>query len=171
MILNKMKERAACLDHLNAVCRDTGMRRTQQRLEVFSELAHASDHPSPETLHRRLLPRMPSLSLDTVYRTLATLAHYNLVQKVETFQSQVRYETVQAPHHHLICRECQDILDFPWSSFDILKLPKETGSWGVVEKKSAVLTGICGKCRKKTGVRKQKKGADRKKTRRKNRHL
>ena len=153
-----MKIRADCLTHLNTVCRDAGMKRTQQRLEVYSELAHASDHPSPETLHRRLLPKMPSLSLDTVYRTLATLAQYNLVQRVETFQSQVRYEAVQPPHHHLICRECRQISDFPWSSFDTAKLPKETESWGVVEKKSAVLTGICRGCRKKLRVRQQKKG-------------
>jgi len=153
-----MKIRANCLTHLNNVCRGAGMKLTQQRIEVYSELAHASDHPSPETLHRRLLPKMPSLSLDTVYRTLATLSQYNLVQRVETFQSQVRYEAVQPPHHHLICRECRKISDFPWSSFDTAKPPKETESWGVVERKSAVLTGICRECRKKSGGRQQRKG-------------
>jgi Fur family peroxide stress response transcriptional regulator len=163
-----MKKRADCLAHLNAVCRDTGMKLTQQRLEVYSELAHASDHPSPETLHRRLLPKMPSLSLDTVYRTLATLAQYNLVQRVETFQSQVRYEAVQTPHHHLICRECQNISDFPWSSFDTARLPKETKSWGVVERKSVVLTGICRECQKKSGRKQQRKTVDRRDAQRKN---
>jgi Fur family peroxide stress response transcriptional regulator len=146
-----MKKRADCLTQLNVVCRNTGMKLTQQRLEVYSELAHASDHPSPEMLYRRLLPRMPSLSLDTVYRTLATLAQYNIVQKVETFQSQVRYEAVHPPHHHLICRECRSISDFPWAFFDKAGLPKETKSWGVVERKSAVLTGICKECRKRKG--------------------
>lgn len=144
-----MKKRADCLVHLNAVCRETGMKLTQQRLEVYSELAHASDHPSPETLYRRLLPRMPSLSLDTVYRTLATLAQHNLVQKVETFQSQVRYEAVQHRHHHLICRECQSISDFAWASFDDAALPGEVDLWGAVERKSVVLTGLCKECRKK----------------------
>jgi Fur family transcriptional regulator, peroxide stress response regulator len=156
-----MKKRADCLAHLNGVCRDAGLKLTQQRLEVYSELAHASDHPSPETLHRRLLPRMPSLSLDTVYRTLATLAQYNLVQKVETFQSQVRYEAMQPSHHHLICRECQAISDFPWSSFDSIKLPKDTDSWGIIERKSAVLTGLCRECRKKSGRKQQAKAVDR----------
>jgi Fur family transcriptional regulator, peroxide stress response regulator len=156
-----MKKREDCLTHLNAVCRDAGMKLTQQRIEVYSELAHASDHPSPESLHRKLLPRMPRLSLDTVYRTLTTLAQYNLVQRVETFQSQARYEIVQPPHHHLICRECRQISDFPWSSFDTTKLPKETELWGVVEKKSAVLTGICSECRKKSIGKQQNKTVDR----------
>jgi Fur family transcriptional regulator, peroxide stress response regulator len=160
-----MKKRLDCLTHLNAVCRDAGMKLTQQRIEVYSELAHASDHPSPEMLYRKLISRMPSLSLDTVYRSLATLAQYRLVQRVETFQSQVRYETVQAPHHHLICRECQEISDFPWSSFDIIKLPKETDSWGVVEKKSVVLTGICSECRKISNGKQQRKTVDRRNAR------
>jgi Fur family transcriptional regulator, peroxide stress response regulator len=153
-----MKKRLECLTHLKTVCQGAGLKLTQQRIEIFSELANASDHPSPETLHRRLKPRMNAISLDTVYRTLSTLAHHNLVQKVETFQSQVRYETVQPPHHHLICRTCQKICDFPWSSFDSSNLPKETYSWGIVERKSAVLTGICRKCSKKTSG-KQLKGA------------
>lgn len=144
-----MNKRADCLAHLNAVCRETGLKLTQQRLEVYNELAHASDHPSPETLYRRLLPRMPSLSLDTVYRTLATLAQHNLVQKVETFQSQVRYEAVQQRHHHLICRECQSISDFAWASFDAAALPGEADLWGAVERKSVVLTGLCKECGKK----------------------
>ncbi len=134
-----------------AVCRDAGLKLTPQRMEIYVELANASDHPSPEMLHRRLHPLMPALSLDTVYRTLKTLEHYGLAQKVDTFQSQVRYEAVQPLHHHLICRECQEIRDFPWTSFDSVKLPKEANSWGVVERKSVVLTGLCRKCRRKTG--------------------
>ena len=156
-----MKIRADCLTHLNSVFRETGMKLTQQRLEVYSELAHASDHPTPETLHRRLLVKMPSLSLDTVYRTLSTLAQLGLVQRVETFQSQVRYETVQTPHHHLICRECQNISDFAWSAFDMARFPKATESWGIIERKSAVLTGICNDCRKKPGGKQHRTAANR----------
>ena len=152
-----MKKDADYLTHLKTMCRRFGLKLTQQRIEVYSELAKASDHPSPEILHRRIKPKMNTISLDTVYRTLATLAHYNLVRKVETFQSQVHYEAVQFPHHHLICRVCQSICDFPWSSFDNIVFPKELDSWGIVERKSAVLTGICNKCRKKTNGKQLKK--------------
>jgi len=146
-----MEKRTDNLIQFKSACRRAGLRLTPQRIEVFSELAKAADHPSPETLYRRLLPRMPTLSLDTVYRTLATLAQHTLVQKVETVQSQVRFEAVQTPHHHLICRKCHEIRDFPWASFDGVRLPKDAGFWGVVEKRSAVLTGICSKCRNKAG--------------------
>ncbi len=145
-----MRKRSELLNHFQDACRRAGLKLTQQRMEIFAELAGESDHPSPETLYRRLIPRMPTISLDTVYRTLTTLAAHGLVRKVETVQSQLRFEAVAAPHHHLICRECQEIWDFPWALFDSAELPEEAGSWGVVEKKSAVLSGICSKCQKKT---------------------
>jgi Fur family peroxide stress response transcriptional regulator len=154
-----MKKRTDHLAHFEAVCRNARLKMTHQRMEIFAELANDSDHPSPEVLYRRLVPRMPTISLDTVYRTLATLAGYNLVQRVETVQSQVRFEAVQSPHHHLICRQCNEIRDFPWEAFDTARLPSDAGSWGVVEKKSVILTGICGKCRSKAGRKKRKAAA------------
>jgi Fur family transcriptional regulator, peroxide stress response regulator len=144
-----MKMRMESLNHFATVCRRAGLKRTHQRMQIYAELAKASDHPSPEMLHRRLISRMPTISLDTVYRTLATLSRHDLVRKVETVQSQVRFEAVQPPHHHLFCRKCQEISDFPWSSFDGSKLPKEAGSWGLIERRSVVLTGICSKCCRK----------------------
>jgi Fur family peroxide stress response transcriptional regulator len=144
-----MKKRSIHLKHFEDVCRRERLKMTHQRVEIYAELAKASDHPSPEALYHRLIPRMPTVSLDTVYRTLSTLSKNNLVSKVETVQSQVRFEAVADPHHHLICRECQQITDFPWNSFEAVNFPREISSWGTVEKKSAVLTGICRKCQKK----------------------
>lgn len=51
------------------VCRENGMKGTPQRLEIFLEIMGAADHPAAE----RALPgtrtvRLPTVSLDTVYR-------------------------------------------------------------------------------------------------------
>jgi len=143
-----MKKRTDHRIQFETACRSAGLKMTHQRMEIFAELARASDHPSPEALYRRLTPRIPAMSLDTVYRTLRTLERSGLARKVETFHRQVRFEAIQPPHHHLICRECQEISDFPWTLFDNVPVPKDVGSWGVVERKSVVLTGICKKCRK-----------------------
>ena len=69
-------------------CRKAGIKLTHQRREIYSELAASDDHPSAETLHRRLIQKIPMLSLDTVYRTLATFARHGLIHKVETAESQ-----------------------------------------------------------------------------------
>lgn len=144
----KGKEFNGNLTVLEEACRDAGLKLTQQRLELFRELAAAEDHPTAEILHKRLLARLPTLSLDTVYRTLATFEKYSLVKRVETLESQARFEMnlPKEKHHHLICRQCGQITDFEWSSFDSSRPPPALQKWGRIETQNATLYGLCNKC-------------------------
>lgn len=127
-------------------CRKAGLRLTPQRFEIYRELAVAVDHPSAETLHARLLEKMPTLSLDTVYRTLGTLAEYGLINRVVTVESQARFEVTRLLHHHLICKKCKQIVDFKWQFIDQVELPAAVDGWGRVEQKSMVAYGVCKDC-------------------------
>ena len=60
------------LEHIRRICEGAGIKLTHQRLEIFKELMTAQDHPSAEDIHRRLQKKMPTVAIDTVYRTLAT---------------------------------------------------------------------------------------------------
>ncbi len=140
------KQLPARLRPFEEACRRAGIKLTHQRLEIICELANATDHPSAETLHRRLIERIPTLSLDTVYRTLASFNQYGLVQKVETAESQARFEAVHERHHHLICRHCHGIVDFHWPLIDHLVLPDGAETWGKIESRSVVIYGVCRKC-------------------------
>jgi len=131
---------------LEKACRDAGLRLTHQRLEIFRELSQSTDHPSAEKLHQRLLKRIPTLSLDTVYRTLATFETHGLVNRVESIKSQARFEAALGRHHHLICRSCGKIMDFQWKTIDDVSLPEEILGWGKITQKSVVIHGICKKC-------------------------
>lgn len=135
--------------HLSAfetACRKLGLRLTHQRLEIYRELLDAVDHPSAEALHQRLRKKIPTLSLDTVYRTLATFATFGLIHRVETVQSQGRFEVRQNEHHHSICSRCHMIMDFDWSGFETLPLPESIAPWGRVESRSVVIYGVCHDC-------------------------
>lgn len=127
-------------------CRQAGLRVTHQRQEVYRELAQAEDHPSAEALHHRLRERFPTLSLDTVYRTLATFAGCGLINKVDTVESQGRYEASFSRHHHLICSRCKEIIDFQWQLLDSASLPQEIRSWGRIDNTNVVVYGVCRKC-------------------------
>ena len=131
-----------------AACRRAGLKLTHQRLEIYRELAASTDHPSAEALYQRLIRRIPTLSLDTVYRTLATFVRHGLVHKVETGESQARFEVIIERHHHLICRYCFEIIDFHWPSMDEIALPEELRTWGQIENKNVVAYGVCRKCLK-----------------------
>lgn len=129
--------------------RAAGLKLTHQRLEIYRELARATDHPSVEALHKRLQTAMPTLSLDTVYRTLSTFEQHHLIKKVETVDSQAHYEAQMIPHHHLICERCKEIMDFQWHSFDAAALPEEIRQWGAIKNRSVTIYGTCRKCQAK----------------------
>lgn len=130
-------------------CKQAGLKVTHQRTEIYRQLLQTADHPSAETLHKRLLPRLPSISLDTVYRTLTTLEQHGLVSRIQTAESQARFEAVYAPHHHLICSNCKKVLDFVWPAIDHLSLPADISQWGQVESKTIVIYGVCNSCAKR----------------------
>lgn len=134
------------LANFEKVCREAGLRVTHQRLEIFRELLQSTDHPTADTLHRRLRNKFPTLSLDTVYRTLATLANQRLIHRVETIESLTRFEAVASPHHHLICSGCGKIADFEWPLIDQSALPEELSGWGKIEHKHLVVYGRCENC-------------------------
>jgi Fur family transcriptional regulator, peroxide stress response regulator len=127
-------------------CREAGLRLTHQRLEIYSELAVTPDHPNAESIYKRIRKKIPTISLDTVYRTLATFARHGLINKVETVESQARFEVKIMRHHHLTCRKCNKITDFQWESLDDVKLPAEIGCWGRIENSNVTVYGICKEC-------------------------
>lgn len=134
------------IDDFQDACRAKGLRVTPQRIEIYKELATAFDHPTAEKLHQRLIGRMPTLSLDTVYRTLTTFLSLGLINKVETVESQAHFDVAHVPHHHLICERCKRIIDFEWPLIDTATLPDDVHSQGRFEKKNVVVYGICRDC-------------------------
>jgi len=134
------------LQDFEEVCRKEGLKITHQRLEIFKELLNSHDHPTVEKLYHRLQPKLPTISLDTVYRTLTTLEKHDLVVRVETGESQARFEGRMEEHHHAICKKCGGITDFYWQFPDKAGLPDEILNWGQIVKKSLTLHGLCGQC-------------------------
>ena len=134
------------LANFEAACREEGLKVTHQRLETFRELALADDHPTAETLYTRLKKTMPTLSLDTVYRTLTTFEEHDLISRVQTTESHARFEAEIEEHHHAICSQCHRITDFQWDICDTSKLPEHISRWGQIKNKQITLHGICGEC-------------------------
>ena len=130
-------------------CRAAGLKLTHQRLEIYRELAMSTDHPSAESLYKRLKKKLPTISLDTIYRTLSTLEEKNLIKRVQTVESQARFEAQMTQHHHLICDKCKQIIDFQWKGFDDAGLPEEVAQIGQIRNKNIILLGICRECLKK----------------------
>ncbi len=138
-VQNKMRE-------FEKICRQNGLKLTHQRIQIFSELASSSEHPSAESIYKRLVSRYPSLSLDTVYRTLFTFEKLGIITKVQALDDRARFDGNPLPHHHMVCMKCKNIMDFYWPDFDEIQLPHETKKWGRVKSRQVELRGVCDSC-------------------------
>jgi Fur family peroxide stress response transcriptional regulator len=134
------------LDQLKKISQERGLRLTHQRLEILRELAAAKDHPSAEMIYKRVRERMPTLSLDTVYRTLWTFERLGLAFRVPALGEQGRFDGDLSPHHHFVCDTCNEIIDFTWDDFEHIALPGPQDALGRIDRKQVVLRGLCGKC-------------------------
>ena len=132
------------------LCRKAGLKLTHQRLEIYRELASTYDHPSADDVYKRVQERMPTISMDTVYRTLLTFEHFGVAARVHAFDGQARFDADVSPHQHLACIRCKSIEDFDWEAFEQMKPPAKTKKWGEVKSKHAVIKGMCKKCLKKS---------------------
>lgn len=127
-------------------CRARGLKATHQRTEVFRQLAATQRHPDAETVYRGVRRRIPAISRDTVYRTLATLVDQGLIRRTEALGGSIRLDANLAPHHHFVCTVCGAIRDFTSQAMDDLPIPNPVRSFGRVESAQVQVRGICSDC-------------------------
>jgi len=133
------------------VSRQLGLRLTHQRLQIFDALRSMKGHPSAEDVYGAVKPRVPSISFDTVYRTLALFERHGVISKVQYVDDKTRYDSETRRHCHLVCTRCRKIEDFWWPEIERLQVPDGTRRWGKVENRYLELRGICQDCLPKDG--------------------
>ena len=133
--------------------RRAGIKVTHQRLEVFRELAKSSNHPDAETIYKGVRKRVPTVSLDTVYRTLWLLLDLGLITTLGPARERARFDANMKSHHHFVCSKCGKTFDVYSNEFDQLRVPDNVKTFGHVEKMHMEIRGICLECsQRKKGV-------------------
>lgn len=123
------------------------MRYSKQRENIKNGLEKFCIHPTAEELYLNLKPHNPNLSLATVYRNLNQLAESGDIKKIEGLSGQVHYDHNVEEHFHVICTNCNKIMDLPCdmaiSLRNVLKNQKEFEiiSYDILVK------GLCSDCK------------------------
>jgi Fur family transcriptional regulator, peroxide stress response regulator len=131
------------------LCREYGLKVTHQRLEIFRALLETKGHPTAEEVFTRIRHTLPTISIDTVYRTLTLFEEHDLIISVQCLHDKGRFDSNLSPHHHFICTSCKKIVDFNWEEFDHLQRPAAIQSLGKVLLEKVEMRGICQECLKK----------------------
>ena len=136
------------MDRFTEALRSSGIRLTHQRIEIFREVARTGDHPDADTIYRRVRKRIPTVSLDTVYRTLWMLNDMGLITTLGPQRGRVRFDANASPHHHFVCSQCGKVVDFYNPEFDSLKVPEPVSGMGDVATTHVQFQGLCSRCLK-----------------------
>lgn len=137
------------LEKFKEAARRTGGKLTHQRLEIFRAVASSAEHPSAEAVYRAVRASMPTVSLDTVYRTLWLLTDLGLINTLGQRQDSVRFDANLAQHHHYRCTKCGMIRDFESSELDHLPIPDSLNGYGGIERAHVEVQGVCVRCSRK----------------------
>jgi Fur family ferric uptake transcriptional regulator len=129
-------------------------RLTPQRrlvLEIFME--NKERHLSAEEVYSISRDKKQEIGLATIYRTLDLLEELNLLHRLYFGDGRSRYELVQGkankhPHHHLICLNCEEILEVEEDLLhQLVDVIKEKYQFDIIDH-NIQFFGYCRNCKK-----------------------
>jgi Fur family transcriptional regulator, peroxide stress response regulator len=144
-----MTEQTERIQHMIEALREAGHRITPQRTAVAEVLVRSVTHPSVESIYEELQPRFPSMSLATVYKTVALFVELGLVLDLGTHNDERRYDgRCTRPHLHLLCERCGAVYDCEDAEIPAHMLRRAAKDSGFeVRAVRCEVIGICAKCR------------------------
>ena len=119
----------------------------RKRDAILTCLRQTDVHPSAEWVYAQLKPRIPDLSMGTVYRNLSLFKQQGLAVSVGTVNGVERFDGNTAPHVHFICTGCDAVIDLKE-----LEVPESLCGaaaatlGGKVESCQMSFTGLCRNC-------------------------
>jgi Fur family peroxide stress response transcriptional regulator len=143
-------DQAQRLARFQELCRQRGIPFTVQRRATYEALLARADHPTADQVFEDVKATLPDVSRMTVYRVLDLLVRIGLVKKACHPGLAVRFDPNERRHHHLVCLECNKMLDFEEAALDDLKVPRAARQVRFeVSGYSVQFTGVCLDCLRK----------------------
>ena len=127
-------------------CRKNGLKITPQRIAVYKALISTDTHPTAEEVHKMVREDIHNISLDTVNRTLLTLAQIGAAFQVEGTGQPRRYDGGMEDHQHFLCIKCGKVIDFHYEPFDNIEIPTHLQGRFQIVRKTVYMEGICETC-------------------------
>jgi Fur family ferric uptake transcriptional regulator len=128
---------------------ERGYRLTPQRIMIISAIENSDQHISVEEIYAQIVVKYPTVNISTVYRTMELLKRLNLVTETDLGEGRVRYHPAEkGHHHHLVCKECGDIIDLDESLLGTLKSALLQEYRFSADLKHLAIMGTCANCRK-----------------------
>ncbi len=127
--------------------RRLGLKLTPQRMAIMDYLEGNTQHPSAEDIYENVRRKFPTMSLATVYTTIAALKNKGNILELTIDPEKRRYDPQTGLHHHLICTTCKRIVDIP-GEYQIA-LPEAVKQDFSITQNHIEFYGLCPECKKR----------------------
>ena len=144
-----LQDTSTRIDTLVEKLRTRGHRITPQRLAILKVLVASEAHPSVDQVYDQVKAAFPTTSLATVYKTVSIVKAMGEALELEFSQGSNRYDGKKPyPHPHVICTQCQKIIDYETVEIDamVTKIKQATGF--EIDNHRLDFYGICTTCQK-----------------------
>ena len=98
-----------------------GYKLTPPRLAVLHVLDETDEHLSRAQILARVQAVQPAIGRATVYRTLELLIRLGVVRPIYLGEQTVCFTRADRGHHHLICSDCGQVVEFDECAVDQLQ--------------------------------------------------
>jgi Fur family peroxide stress response transcriptional regulator len=139
------------ISEFERACHQAGIKLTHQRIEVLREVARSEAHPTADSILAGVKARIPTVSVDTVYRTLWLLTDLGLITTLGPRRDAVRFDANLSPHHHYICVKCGVTVDIEPFDMEAARLGEKLKAVGTVDSTHLEIHGVCAECTSKVG--------------------
>ena len=134
------------IDYVQQI-RDRGYRMTPQRQIVLDTVCAHGGHATASEIYASVNEQQPAINRATVYRILDFFCELQLVAKADIGGRTIFEVVGDSPHHHLVCRQCEQMTSLADHHFDELAahLLEEHGF--EADLSHLAITGLCAECR------------------------
>lgn len=123
---------------------------TPERFVILEAVMLFDGHFDADELFFQMKTNGQKVSRATVYNTLDLLQDCGLISKYRFGENHSRYETAfgRPHHHHLICLECGDIIEFVNDRIEKIQTEVCDAKNFKPQTSTLQIFGICSKCQK-----------------------
>src|SRR3954471_20645977 len=133
-------------EQLIARLRERGQRVTAQRILLYRVLRELGRHATAEEVLQAATPRLPQLSLPTVYATLDLLDELGLVRRLAAHAGAVMYDPRPDEHAHAVCRRCGSVTDLEGELDPAPVLQSARAAGFAPDGMDVAVYGLCERC-------------------------
>ena len=121
---------------------------TAQRLAVLRAV-QSNPHAAADDVVDIVRRDIGSISRQSVYDTLNSLSERGLLRRIQPMGSPARYEDrVADNHHHLICRQCNKVVDVDCAVGERPCLTASDAQGFAIDEAEVIYWGVCPECRR-----------------------